>query len=105
MTFWQVSPGLSTTPAVIETTSAAILAIPFDLAALLAVGQTASAPTATLTDLATGAVTRPEVTQAGTVLTAVVQRLVAFHDYRLLWSWQINATNRPSRITFIRCVA
>ena len=105
MAFWQIDPDLSTVPAIVKTTSAAVLSIPFDVAGLLAVGETATVPTATLTDIETGAVTRLTPTQAGTVLTVVVQRLAANHDYQLVWGWTVSATNKPSRITIIRCLA
>jgi len=105
MAFWQIDPDLSTNPAVVKTTSAAVLSIPFDVAALLATGETATLPTAALTDLETGAVTRLTPTQAGTVLTVVVQRLTANHDYRLVWQWTVSATNKPTRLTLIRCLA
>lgn len=105
MAFWQIDPDLSTTPAVVKTTSAAVLSIPFDVAGLLAAGETATLPTATLTDLDTGAITRLTPAQAGTVLTVVVQRLVKHHDYELVWGWTVSATKKPTRITLIRCLA
>jgi len=105
MAFFQIDEDLATTPAVVKTTASAVLSIPLDVAALLAVGQTATLPKATLTDIDTGEITSLTPTQTGTVLTVVVQRLTATHDYRLVWSWQISVTNRPSRITYVRCVA
>ncbi len=105
MPFWQVEEELATTPAVVKTTASAVLALPFDVAALLAAGETATLPTATLTDLATNEVTRPLVTLSGTVMTAIIKQLTPNRDYRLVWSWVISPTKKPTRITVIRCVA
>jgi hypothetical protein len=80
-----------------------------NVAAQLATGETPSgSPTATLTDLATGADHPTGLTGtptiSGTTLTQTVKSLVYQHRYRLVLTYQTSLGNTKQSVTIFACV-
>lgn len=82
---------LTTNPATIEQASTEILPRGCDVTALLAVGETPSAPVVTLTDLGTNLPYAPGLVGSaafvGNVLVQTIGGLVAGHSYELVFGF------------------
>lgn len=102
MAFWQIDPATATDPAVVELAPGEARTLTLDTARYGGIGRRILA--VTLVDLDTGrAVALPAPSLAGGVIGQAV-RLAEPGDYELRWSWIVDALNKPSKVTIIRCV-